>query len=399
MDFSIVSIIGAGLGLLLSALLGLAVRRVPDSDGAHYWALAILPLSVGSALVGRGEALPALLLVLREPLLLSGYALLVIGLRHYLRLSRPWALAGGVVLASLVVTALFTALLPNVAARIVVRCVGIAVLAIAALGTLGHVAGTRLREVRLYLQAGFGTIAALALLRAVLILLPLERGWVMQVQAAASMVTTVTILAVITGLALLMTARMNEALACMTVRDALTGLYNRRGLDEAVPGTLSFARRVGRPVALLVCDLDGFKTVNDSHGHATGDEVLQRVAHVLGAQFPQGALVGRLGGEEFVVLLPGADGGAALEQAERLRQAVKALVLAARDGTPLAVTVSIGVAAMAAEEADWDELLARADQALYQAKGQGRDRCTLAATRPAVPAPEAGLRAALGRGV
>ncbi|WKB52400.1 GGDEF domain-containing protein [Eleftheria terrae] len=393
MDFSIVAITGSVLGFLLAVLLGLAIRWVPDAEGARYWALAFVPLSLGSALVGRGEALPALLLVLREPLLLSGYGLLLIGLRHYLRLSRPWALAGSVVLASLVVTALFTALLPSVTVRMAVRTTGIALLTGAALWTLRSVTGPTLREVRLYLQVGFGTIAVLALLRAAMFLLPLPftATQVMQLYGAASMVTTITIMAVVTGLALLMTARMNEALAQLTVRDPLTGVFNRRGLEEAVPGTLSFARRVGRPVAVLSCDLDHFKAVNDTYGHAEGDRVLQALGRLLGEHFAQAGLVGRLGGEEFVVLLPGADGEQGSAEAERLRAAIEAHRFERSDGGRLELTASIGVAAQPGEEAHWETLLARADQALYQAKAGGRNRCALAPEEPthAAPAPPA----------
>ncbi|AKJ28119.1 GGDEF domain-containing protein [Caldimonas brevitalea] len=405
MDFSFVAITCAVLGFSLAALLALALRWVPDADGAQYWALAFLPLSVGGFMVGRGENMPALLLVLREPVLLSGYALLLIGLRHYLQRSRPWALAGSVVLVSLVVSAVFTAVLPSVPVRFAVRTVGIAVLMIAALWTLRHVSGPRLREVRLYLQVAFGVIALLAVLRAGMFLLPVpispERK--MLLHAAAGMVTTVTLLAVITGLALLMTARMNEALALLTVRDALTGVFNRRGLEEAVASTLSFARRVGRPVALLACDLDHFKAVNDTHGHAQGDRVLKAFAMELTSHFPEADLVGRLGGEEFVVLLPGQTGVQALEEAERLRCRVARHTFERGDGGALHVTVSIGVAWQPGEEATWAELLARADQALYAAKAQGRDCCVLqdpagsTVRRPA--APLEGLQPVLKGGV
>ena len=101
MDFSIVAIASSVLGLLLAALLALTLRKVPASDGAELWAVAVVPLGIGSFLVGQGESLPALLLVLREPVLLTGYGLLLIGLRQYLHRSRPWALAGCVVLAAL----------------------------------------------------------------------------------------------------------------------------------------------------------------------------------------------------------------------------------------------------------------------------------------------------------
>lgn len=394
LDFSVVAITSAVLGLILAALLGLTIRWVPDCDGAQYWALAFVPLGIGSALVGRGESLPALLLVLREPVLLTGYGLLLIGLRQYLRRSRPWALAGGVVLASLVVNAFFTAIVPSMEVRLAVRTVGIFVLMTAALLALRHVSGGMLREVRLYLQAGFGTIAALALARTVLFVLPLPAALVQQFSAMAGTVTTIMLLAVVTGLALLMTARMNQALALLTVRDPLTGVFNRRGLDEAAVTTLSFARRLGRPIALLACDIDRFKAVNDTHGHAQGDRVLQDFAQLLTEHFPPADPVGRLGGEEFVVLLPGADDERALVAAERLRQRVGEHVFRLPDGQLLELSVSIGVASQASADTTWEDLLHRADEALYQAKAAGRNRTVVAPPAPSAPAtaPAAGWR-------
>lgn len=380
-------------------LLGLTIRWVPDSDGAQYWALAFVPLGVGSALVGRGESLPALLLVLREPILLTGYGLLLIGLRQYLRRSRPWALAGSVVLASLVVNAFFTAVVPSPEVRMNVRTIGIFVLMTAALLALRHVSGSTLRELRLYLQAGFGTVAALALARtAVSVLpLPLDAALIQQLTAIAGAITTVMLLAVVTGLALLMTARMNEALAKLTVRDPLTGIFNRRGIEDAAATTLSFARRIGRPIALLACDLDHFKAVNDNHGHARGDEVLKSFAQLLTEHFPSADPVGRLGGEEFVVLLPGTNDEQAYAAAERLRTHIEQHAFRLPDGQSLRLSVSIGVAVQAQADTHWDDLLRRADKALYQAKAAGRNRTVAApAGAPGTGTAAPGWRAEAG---
>jgi diguanylate cyclase (GGDEF)-like protein len=377
LDFSIVALASAVLGLLLALVLVLTIPHVPDAEGAGYWALAFLPLGLGSALVGRGEDLPALLLMLREPVLLSGYALLLIGLRQYLRLGQPWALAGTVVFAGMVLSALFVALYPSPAARLGVRVVGIAVLMGAAVWSLRSVGEGALRGVRIFLQGACGLIAGLAVLRLLAILLPVDPARVLPFINLASMVTTLSVLAVICGLVLLMTARMNEALLQLTIRDPLTGVFNRRGLDDAMATVLSFAKRVGRPVSVLACDIDHFKRVNDTHGHARGDEVLREFAQLLSDSFHQGELVGRLGGEEFVVVLPGADAAGALREAERLRTRVAAHRFAVGDAA-ITVTVSIGVATAPASQVSWAELLARADEALYEAKSQGRNRCAVA---------------------
>jgi diguanylate cyclase (GGDEF)-like protein len=396
LDFSIVALASAVLGLLLALVLVLTLPHVPDAEGAGHWALAFVPLGVGSALLGFGEDLPALLLMLREPLLLSGYALLLIGLRQYLRLGRPWALAAGVVFTALVLCALFVALHPSPMARLAVRVVGIAVLMGAAVWSLRGVGEGALRGVRFFLQAACGLIAVLALARLGAILLPVDPAWVEAFLNLASMVTTLSVLAVICGLVLLMTARMNEALLRLGIRDPLTGVLNRRGLDDAMATVLSFTKRVGRPVSVLACDIDHFKHVNDSYGHVQGDQVLRGFAQLLSDSFDHGELVGRLGGEEFVVVVPGADSDDALRQAEGLRARVAAHRFEVGERSCM-LTVSIGVATAAASQASWADLIARADEALYEAKSQGRNRCAVAPSPQRSGAVPCGAALAGGR--
>lgn len=385
MDFSIVAIASSVLGFLLAALLALTVRKVPAAEGAELWAVAVVPLGIGSFLIGQGESLPPLLLVLREPVLLAGYGLLLIGLRQYLHRSRPWALAGGVVLAALAASAVFVAVWPSLAGRMSVRLAGIAVLVTAAAATLRHVEGSLVREVRLFLQFAFGAIATLALARLALFALP--GGWsqaqVLFFHDLAGTVTTMLVLGVIAGLTLMITSRMNEALAEVSLRDSLTGLLNRRGLEEAAASALAFARRVGRPLTLLTMDLDHFRTINERHGHPGGDEVLRQFARLLAERFADQELVGRQGGEEFVVVLPGVDGASALARAEYFRQAVGEHRFVVGADPHVRVTVSIGVAALAPQEG-WPSLLARADAAMYAAKSAGRNCARFA------PAPPAG---------
>ena len=152
--------------------------------------------------------------------------------------------------------------------------------------------------------------------------------------------------------------------------DPLTGLFNRNALEQRL------AELDGQPSneeeglshALLLCDLDHFKRVNDMLGHAAGDAVLQDVAYTMRATLRAGDSIYRVGGEEVLVILPGADEGAAMEIAERLRQAVRR-----RRPVGVAVTVSVGVAVSRPDAVDTDDLVARADAALYEAKAGGRD--------------------------
>jgi len=154
----------------------------------------------------------------------------------------------------------------------------------------------------------------------------------------------------------------------LAMTDDLTGLPNRRGVLDALERGLRARQQDGRPLAVVVFDIDHFKRVNDLHGHHGGDRVLEDVAALVRAEVPASGSVGRFGGEEFLVVLPGLDHAGALALAERLRVAVSSGV-----GDGPRVTISLGVAS-AGDDADAEALLRRADGALYRAKGEGRDR-------------------------
>jgi two-component system cell cycle response regulator len=152
-----------------------------------------------------------------------------------------------------------------------------------------------------------------------------------------------------------------ERLEALLFEDPLTGLSNRRFILTQLGGMVSGARRHDRPLTIAIIDVDNFKTVNDTRGHAEGDRVLAAVAHALREHLRAEDQLGRLGGEEFLALLPETDARAANKAAEKMRASV----------AEVGVTVSIGWAAWGGEEAD--ELLGRADDALYTAKARGRD--------------------------
>lgn len=153
--------------------------------------------------------------------------------------------------------------------------------------------------------------------------------------------------------------------------DQLTGLYNRHSLFDMGPKYLSDAKRHKFPVSLVVIDLDHFKNVNDTHGHATGDVVLKSIGQVLKDQCRTEDFVARFGGEEFVMLLSHCDIDFAISKAENLRKEVEAAQPAG-----LTITASLGVAAM--EEADdFNTLFEKADKAVYEAKESGRNKVVI----------------------
>ena len=159
--------------------------------------------------------------------------------------------------------------------------------------------------------------------------------------------------------------------------DALTGLYNRRWIDDALPRFIRRYARGGQPFAVLMVDVDHFKNVNDRHGHPTGDRVLVGIARAIRDVVRPTDLVSRYGGEEFLVFLPGADAQGALGVAERVRAAVSELSLEAQDGGVLPrITVSLGCAVLAPSQSG-EALVASADAAMYESKRAGRNRVTL----------------------
>jgi diguanylate cyclase (GGDEF)-like protein len=163
------------------------------------------------------------------------------------------------------------------------------------------------------------------------------------------------------------------------MRDGLTGLLNRAAVLAALERELARGQREGRPVGVLLADVDHFKGVNDTLGHQAGDEVLRQVAARLASALRPYDAVGRYGGEEFLIVLPGCDGPALADLAERVRQRVAAAPVT-WEGEAVAVTLSVGAAARAAaDDADPAALLRAADEALYRAKRAGRNRVSLAA--------------------
>ena len=165
------------------------------------------------------------------------------------------------------------------------------------------------------------------------------------------------------------TEALRRAVAC----DHLTGLANRRALFDACELELQRWRRAPRPLSLVLIDADHFKRINDTFGHAVGDAVLRHLAAGLSATFRAIDLVARLGGEEFVVMLPGCDEAAATTVARRLCDSIAAHALAV-EGVTVHYTVSVGVATMDADVESVEALIERADRAMYAAKAAGRNR-------------------------
>ena len=169
-------------------------------------------------------------------------------------------------------------------------------------------------------------------------------------------------------------ARQFEELERQAASDALTGIPNRRTVTEFLQSRIAESRRASRPLALLLLDVDHFRLFNEEAGHDEGDEVLKGVAEILRRSIRAYDLAGRYGGEEFMVVLPGADENEAMQAAERIRRRIANLPTKASAD----VTASIGVALFPESAEEAEVLIKTADRALYRAKRQGRDQVCLA---------------------
>lgn len=169
-------------------------------------------------------------------------------------------------------------------------------------------------------------------------------------------------------------AALHDRVYRMATIDAGTEVFNRRALFDTLKREITASRRHGRPLSVVCVDLDHFKEVNDTHGHAAGDAVLREVAQGLRAGLQGSGAVGRLGGEEFVLVLPNTPLDAARDLAERTRAAIEARVHAVGTGATHRQTISAGVATLVDTMVDADALLAAADAMLYASKRGGRNR-------------------------
>lgn len=168
-----------------------------------------------------------------------------------------------------------------------------------------------------------------------------------------------------------------EALAVQATHDMLTGMLNRAGFHDAFSRELARAAREGTPLAVVLADVDHFKRINDTWGHQAGDVVLQTVARQLKDCLRPYDLIGRYGGEEFVIVLPGCGASGAVALAERLRTQIAQEVITFPGGSAM-VTASLGVAVSPRGDVTPDTLIRAADRALYRAKQRGRNRVELA---------------------
>jgi diguanylate cyclase (GGDEF)-like protein len=187
---------------------------------------------------------------------------------------------------------------------------------------------------------------------------------------------TLALLGAVGGLALYVT-KLNRTIKEQAIRDPLTGVYNRRYLDETLPREIARAQRELSDLSLVMLDLDHFKVVNDTHGHSVGDLVLKNIATCLIGSIRQNDFVARFGGEEFIIVMPGMPTDQAFERMELCRKEIENIVTQ-HNGQKITITISGGISSCITYHETQDELIKQADDALYVSKENGRNRITLA---------------------
>jgi diguanylate cyclase (GGDEF)-like protein len=234
---------------------------------------------------------------------------------------------------------------------------------------------------RVLLTAGAGILIFMLVARTIQALLgsnwnaPMPVGVPEVLQARTYYITLGVLLLITMGYVLMQKERAMSVLHELAVRDPLTGVSNRRVVMDQLSHALALAARQNQPLSLLMFDIDWFKQVNDTHGHQAGDLVLISVVAAVGQRLRTTDVLGRIGGEEFVAVLPNTSAGGARALAEDLRRTVAATPIVV-DGQAIHTTVSVGVYTTAADAPalDFDEIVAQCDSALYAAKRNGRNR-------------------------
>ncbi|MFN3580419.1 MAG: GGDEF domain-containing protein, partial [Pseudomonas sp.] len=205
-------------------------------------------------------------------------------------------------------------------------------------------------------------------------------------QSISISIGTVTVMMLSLGLVLMSKERTEAALKHLALRDALTGIPNRRAILEELEREIDRARRTDTSLAIAIIDLDHFKSINDQHGHLAGDEVLRHCVEQMKRRLRQADNLGRYGGEEFLLLMPGATVEGAMTAVEGLREAIAGNHTHFGELT-IAQSFSAGVwVGVPSTDDNGNSLIAQADAALYQCKAAGRNAVRLAAVEPAVAA-------------
>ena len=378
--FIVLAILYACLGFVCLFL----PYRTPGSHAVTNWGYGLLALAAGTAALALRGAIPDYITIdLANALILAAFLFI-------LRSVRPgqesgWnAFGWSVVGVAVLLLWYFTYLQPDTRARIVVSSAAMALLVVQPVAALVAAVPGDGRRARTFTAICLIGVGLVTFARAVW---TIQRGSNADllapdfVQFASNLLFAVSTVLATLGVLWIEIEKLRSDLARLAMIDPLTAILNRRAFMLEYERELSRCVREKTGLALAIFDLDHFKDVNDTYGHLVGDKVLRRVADTLRASLRGHDVIGRYGGEEFALLMPGADTAAALAGTERARLAVGERPIQV-GSLRIPITVSAGVAAVGSAGADWESLLRSADAALYEAKRSGRNRVVAAQGPP-----------------
>jgi diguanylate cyclase (GGDEF)-like protein len=353
-------------------------RSTPGLRGVRLITMGYATSAAGMELLAlRGRIPDFFSITIANSLLVLINVFLYWGIADLLHLRRPqrWLLPASA-LPTAAISLYFSYVRPDISARII----GISALAVAQYALIVHLLSgrpgpQRIHMPRLGLSVLFTLYAAINIYRAWEAHLHDPRSLLRSAGTSTFSFLTPILIAVMTALGViwLAMAQLQHELEAQSQIDTLTGLLNRRALEQIGAEAIEVARRRSSALSLIILDLDRFKSINDEHGHDGGDAVLHHAARCLRNNLRDIDHVARLGGEEFVAVLPGATHAYAAEIAENLRYCLASLTVE-HLSQEIRLSASFGVATMLPTDTTWLEILRRGDRALYLAKEQGRDR-------------------------
>ena len=359
--------------------------RMPGSHAVTQWGYGMLALSAGVGGFALRGVVPDLISVILANALILAAFLFVLRSVQQGRGPAPSGFGWSVVAVSVLLLAYFTYMQPDTRIRIVIASVAMAILVVRPVVVLIAAVPGVSRRARIFTAVCVAGVGFVMLLRAVL-----TTQWGANadllapdlVQFASNLLFAVFAVLATLGVVWIEIEQLQADLARLAMIDPLTAILNRRAFMLEYEREVSRCKREQTGLALAIFDLDHFKDVNDTYGHLVGDQVLRQVADTLRASLRGHDVLGRYGGEEFALLMPGTDTSAAMAGTERARLAVgERPIEAGRISIP--VTVSAGVAVYGLDGSDWESLLRSADAALYEAKRGGRNRVVAAHGPPA----------------
>jgi len=378
-DIRTLALTNLWLGLLLGVVSLVFARIHPSFNGFKQLGFSYFLFSFGFVLVGLRSLISDFLsIVVANTSIVLGFSLLIIGILKFLHLNKTAFEKSTYLLISILFIS-FTYLTyfhPDINARIIVVSVIIIYQSLyAGLKVLNNNEAMPLVFAN-FLGFSFLYCAAVYLFRMYLMVNTPHLNNFMNagtVHALALIALQLVIITSCFSLTISASQQLAHKLAIQATVDSLTNIYNRRAFDEFAAKNILRAQRDQTPIAVILMDIDLFKQVNDKHGHQTGDAVLQEFSLRLTNNLREYDILARYGGEEFTLLLPDTCAKTAVTIAEKLRYVIAQPVFCLKDGKEFTVTASFGVAANQGKTIDWQQLISAADQALYQAKAEGRN--------------------------